>query len=82
MPEAVPYTIPVPAELDALIQKRMQTGGFNSKSEYVRSAIRADLERAAKQQLEQHLLTALDRGDYQDAPTVLQDLRDYIAGQD
>lgn len=79
MAETIPYTIPVPSEMDAQVRERMQSGGFNSRAEYVRAAIRADLERSAQQQLEDRLLKALDRGDYQDAPTFLAQLRATIS---
>ena len=76
MQETVPYSIPVPSEMDAQVQERMKTGGFNSRAEYVRATIRADLERAAKVEIEAKLLEALDRGHYKDAPTFLKELRE------
>lgn len=45
----------------------MRKAGFNSLSEYVRAAIREDLERAAHKELEKKLLVAIDRGHYKDA---------------
>ena len=53
----------------------MRAGGFNSRAEYVRAAIRADLERAAKMEVEAKLLRALDRGEYADATAFLHELR-------
>ena len=38
------YSVPIPAALDEAASKRMAAGGFNSIAEYVRSAIRADLD--------------------------------------
>jgi Arc/MetJ-type ribon-helix-helix transcriptional regulator len=70
----IPYSVPVPAEMDEQIKRRMKAAGFNSRSEYVRAAIRADLEQAAKQELEGKLLRAVERGNYKDASAFLQEL--------
>ena len=70
------YSIPIPEDLDALVRARMTAGGFNSKAEYVRAAIRADLEQASQARLEEKLLRALERKDYRDAtPEFFADLR-------
>ena len=36
----VPYNTPVPQELHRAVKTRMAKGGFNSKSEYVRTLMR------------------------------------------
>lgn len=59
----IAWNTPVPAELSAAAHDRMAARGFNSKAEYVRSLIRADVEHAANQRLEQELLRAVERGD-------------------
>ncbi len=70
------YSVPIPAELDAEVRSRMQAGGFGSLSEYVRTTIRADLERARQEALEKKLLRALDRGNFKDAtPAFFESLR-------
>ena len=75
-PQGKIYSVPVPAELDEEVRTRMARGGFGSLSEYVRSAIRADLERARQEELEKKLLRAIDRGDFQDAtPEFWENLR-------
>lgn len=56
------YSIPIPRDLDIAVRERMRSGGFNSVSEYVRAAIRADLERAKQASLEDKLLRAVERG--------------------
>ncbi len=43
--EPVHYNTPVPGKLHRAVQARMKERGFNSKSEYVRSLMRADVER-------------------------------------
>ena len=45
-------SVPIPAELDAEVRRRMQAGRFGSLSEYVRTTIRADLQRAQQEALE------------------------------
>jgi Arc/MetJ-type ribon-helix-helix transcriptional regulator len=67
-PREVKYSIPVPPEMDRAVQERMRKAGFNSLAEYVRNAIREELERAAHRELEKKLLVAIDRGHYKDAP--------------
>ncbi len=67
------YSIPVPGELDQAVRARMKAGGFNSLSEYVRAALRADVERATKQQLEEKLLRALDRGEFEEVTSEMFD---------
>lgn len=66
-PREVKYSIPVPPEMDRAVQKRMRKAGFNSLAEYVRNAIREDLEGAAHREIEKKLLVAIDRGNYKDA---------------
>jgi putative addiction module CopG family antidote len=65
-PQEVKYSVPVPAELDDAVRARMKAGGFNSVSEYIRAAIRADIERARQDELEAKLLRAVERGKFQD----------------
>ena len=57
------YSIPVPAELDTRIRADMARSGFNSLSEYVRDALRARLERSARQRFEARFSEAAQRGD-------------------
>jgi antitoxin ParD1/3/4 len=61
--EIVRYSVPVTPELDAEVRKRMRDGGFSSVAEYVRTTVRADLERARKERLENLLLEGLESGD-------------------
>ena len=60
-------SIPVPAVLEEFIKERVEEQGFHTVSEYVRSLIRADQERATRQKLESLLLEAVERGDYREA---------------
>ena len=60
--EILRYSVPVTRELDAEVRKRMREGGFSSVAEYVRTALRADLEHARKDRLEQLLLDGLESG--------------------
>ncbi len=70
------YSVPVSADLDAEVRQRMEDGGFGSLSEYVRSAIRADLERSRHERLEKKLLRALERGNFKDVtPALFEGLR-------
>lgn len=76
------YSVPIPAELDAEVRRRMQAGGFGSLSEYVRTAIRADLDRARQEALEAKLVRALDRGNFKDAgPEFFESLRSLARGK-
>lgn len=76
------YSVPIPAELDAAVRRRMVAGGFGSLSEYVRTTIRADLERAHQEALEAKLLRALDRGNFTDAgPDFFESLRSLARGK-
>jgi antitoxin ParD1/3/4 len=59
-------TIPVSAELHERMQERMREGGFSSVSEYIRSAVRADLERARRAEIESTLLEAIGSEEYSD----------------
>lgn len=63
----VAYNTPVPAELDELVRSRMAEAGFNSKAEYVRSLMRADVELSSQQRLEAKLVRALERGNFSEA---------------
>ena len=65
--KTVPYSTPVPDELHRAVQERMVSKGFNSKAEYVRALMRADVERAAQEALEAKLVRAMKRGSYKDA---------------
>ncbi|MEE9278885.1 MAG: type II toxin-antitoxin system ParD family antitoxin [Myxococcota bacterium] len=65
--ELVPYNTPVPEKLHRSVQERMAAGGFNSKAEYVRSLMRADVERAAQARLEAKLARAMLRGNMKEA---------------
>jgi Arc/MetJ-type ribon-helix-helix transcriptional regulator len=66
-PQETRYSIPIPRDLDLAVRERMRAGGFNSVSEYVRAAIRADLEHAKQAALEEKLLRAVERGKFTDA---------------
>ena len=61
------YSVPVSGDLDAQIRADMETQGFGSVTEYVRSALREKLERSARRRLETKLLEAVERGDYREA---------------
>jgi Arc/MetJ-type ribon-helix-helix transcriptional regulator len=61
------YSIPIPRDLDVAVRERMRSGGFNSVSEYVRAAIRADLERAKQVSLEEKVMRAVERGKFAEA---------------
>jgi antitoxin ParD1/3/4 len=47
------------------VQERVETSGFSNASDYVRSLIRADKERAAEARLEALLLAGLASGEAQ-----------------
>ena len=53
MPETKILSIPVPPAMDAFIHERIATQGFHTVSEYVRALIRADQQRAAREQLDE-----------------------------
>ena len=55
-------SVPVSDELDETIRKRMAEGGFGSIAEYLRHAVRQDLERADQAKLEWLLLEGLKSG--------------------
>ena len=79
--ESKTYSIPVSGELDSEVKVRMETGGFGSLSEYVRSTIRADLERSRHEVLEKKLLRAIERGDFKEVtPQFFDDLRALARG--
>ena len=79
----VPWNTPVPSELSQAAEERMTAGGFNSKSEYIRSLIRADVERAAQQALEAKLLRAMERGNMkQVTPQFWEKLRTEVLSED
>lgn len=63
--DTVTYSVPIPKEMDRLVQRRMKEAGFNATTEYVRSTIRADLDRAAKRKLQEKLIRAAERADYE-----------------
>jgi antitoxin ParD1/3/4 len=56
-------SVPVSDELDETIRKRMADGGFGSMAEYLRHAVRQDLERADQSKLEKLLLEGLASGE-------------------
>ena len=56
-------SVPVSDELDETIRKRMAEGGFGSMAEYLRHAVRQDLERADESKLERLLLEGLESGE-------------------
>ena len=63
----IPWNTPVPAELSDAALAAMAESGFNSKAEYVRALIRADVERRAQERLEAKLLRAMERGNLKEA---------------
>ena len=54
--------ISLPEEMKAFIEARMATEGFASASEYLRTLIREDQKRRAKQALETKFREALESG--------------------
>ena len=73
---------PVPVELSDRAHARMKARGFNSKAEYVRSLIRADVEKAALDELEAKLVRALERGKFtEDSPALWEKLRAEVLDQ-
>ena len=56
-------SVPVSDEFDETIRKRMVEGGFGSMAEYLRHAVRQDLERADETKLERLLLEGLESGE-------------------
>ena len=80
-PTTVPWNTPVPAELSDAALAAMAESGFNSKAEYVRALIRADVERRAQERLEAKLLRAMERGNLKEAtPEFWQALRSKVLG--
>jgi len=78
--KSVPWNTPVPADLSDAALGQMHARGFNSKSEYIRHLIRADVEKAALDKLEAKLLGALERGDFTaDSPELWEKLRSQVA---
>jgi antitoxin ParD1/3/4 len=55
-------SVPVSEELDETIRKRMAEGGFGSMAEYLRHAVRQELEHADQAKLERLLLEGLESG--------------------
>jgi antitoxin ParD1/3/4 len=56
-------SVPVSDELDETIRKRMAEGGFGSIAEYMRHAVRQELEHADQVKLERLLLQGLESGE-------------------
>ena len=81
--QTVQWNTPVPAGLSDAAAERMSTRGFNSKAEYVRALIRADVEKAALDELEGKLLRAMRRGNFtEDSPELWDRLRSEVFGKD
>jgi len=55
-------SVPVSDELNETIRKRMAEGGFGSIAEYMRHAVRQELEHADQLKLERLLLEGLESG--------------------
>ena len=55
-------SVPVSDELAEAIRSRMAAGGFGSISEYLRHAVRQDLEHAEEARLERLLIAGLESG--------------------
>jgi Arc/MetJ-type ribon-helix-helix transcriptional regulator len=76
------WSIPVSAEFAAELRAAMASEGFESKSEFVRAALREKLERSARRRLETALLESVERGDYDEAgPELWGHLRDLANGK-
>ena len=56
-------TVPVSEEFEDTIRRRMEEGGFGSVAEYMRHAVRVELERAERARLERLLLDGLESGE-------------------
>lgn len=79
----IAWNTPVPPELSEAASAAMKARGFNSKSEYVRSLIRADVEKAALDKLEAKLVGALERGNFSpDSPELWKKLRSEVFGKE
>ncbi len=77
------WNTPVPSELSEAALARLVARVFNSKAEYVRSIMRAPVERAAHEALEAELLRAMQRGRLKDAtPDFWEQLRADVLGDD
>ena len=80
--ETEAWHTPVPTELSDRAHARMKERGFNSKAEYIRSLMRADVEKAALDELEAKLVRALDRGKFTaDSPALWEKLRAEVLDQ-
>ncbi len=81
--DSIQWNTPVPKELSEAAAARMSARGFNSKTEYVRSLIRADVERAAQEALEAKLVRAMKRSDFTEAtPEFWEELKAELTGSD
>lgn len=77
------YSVPVSVDLDSQVRSDMAAEGFGSVTEYVRSAIREKLQRSARRRLEEKLLEAVERGDYEEAtPEFFERLRRIARGEE
>ncbi len=56
-------SVPVSDELNETIRKRMAEGGFGSIAEYLRHAVRQELDHAAQAKLERLMLEGLESGE-------------------
>ncbi len=66
-------SVPVPKGMEDFIKRRVSDAGFQTVSEYVRSLVRADQQRAAEEKLESKLVAALDSGQFQEVGPELFD---------
>ena len=66
-------SVPVPKGLEDFIKKRVSDAGFQTVSEYLRSLVRADQQRASEEELEAKLIAALDKGQFAEAGPELFD---------
>ena len=66
-------SVPVPKGMEEFIKTRVSDAGFQTVSEYLRSLVRADQQRAAEEKLESKLVAALDSGQFQEAGPELFD---------
>lgn len=72
--------ISLPEPMKAFVETQVHEGLYGSASDYIRALIRADFQRKTQADLEQKLLAALERGDYQEVtPELFEQLRARVA---
>ena len=66
MPKAddhIRHTVSFKPDLDTRMSARIEQGGFSSVSEYIRHAVREDLNRTERDNVERLLIDGLGNGD-------------------